>query len=232
MKNSNERIRFRYGICLNESCEKCKSKEVQEVSVRKEFVCSNPECGKPLRECPPPKKGIDKKLILGVVAALVVIGIILFFVLSGGNNESAPITPSGPDTTVVKKNVSENTDSINAAKMAAENQRLKDSLEAIEKANAEKDKVKDKTTEEKPTKTVDNGNGFGRINLGYGTYEGYRKNNKPHGHGTIRYTKSHQIVSWKDYVASPGDTFEGEFREGKISGMGYWKHDGNITAIQ
>lgn len=76
------------------------------------------------------------------------------------------------------------------------------------------------------------GNGWGKENLGYGIYEGYRKNHKPHGHGTIRYTKSHQIVSWKDFTASPGDTFEGEFRDGKITGMGYWKHDGNVTAIQ
>lgn len=76
------------------------------------------------------------------------------------------------------------------------------------------------------------GNGWGKENLGYGIYEGYRKNHKPHGHGTIRYTKSHQIVSWKDFTASPGDTFEGEFRDGKITGMGYWKHNGNVTAIQ
>lgn len=78
----------------------------------------------------------------------------------------------------------------------------------------------------------DGGNGWGKVNLGYGIYEGYRKNNKPHGHGTIRYTTPHQIVSWKDFKASPGDTFEGEFRDGKITGMGYWKHDGNVTAIQ
>jgi uncharacterized protein YjdB len=78
----------------------------------------------------------------------------------------------------------------------------------------------------------DDGNGWGKENLGYGIYEGYRKNHKPHGHGTIRYTTTHQIVSWKDFTASPGDTFEGEFREGKITGMGYWKHNGNVTAIQ
>lgn len=81
-------------------------------------------------------------------------------------------------------------------------------------------------------KPGDDGNGWGKVNLGYGIYEGYRENYKPHGHGTIRYTTPHQIVSWKDFTASPGDTFEGEFRDGKITGMGYWKHDGNVTAIQ
>ena len=79
---------------------------------------------------------------------------------------------------------------------------------------------------------TDGGNGWGKVNLGYGVYEGERKNYKPHGHGTIRYTQRHQIVSWKDYEASPGDTFEGNFRDGKISGLGYWKHNGNVTAIQ
>lgn len=88
-----------------------------------------------------------------------------------------------------------------------------------------------KVTEETGTPT-DDGNGWGKINLGYGIYEGERRNNKPHGHGTIRYTTSYQIVSWKDFKASPGDTFEGNFRDGKISGLGYWKHNGNVTAIQ
>lgn len=72
------------------------------------------------------------------------------------------------------------------------------------------------------------------INLGYGVYTGDVRNGKPHGHGIIRYTSNHQIVSWKDFVASPGDTFEGDFRDGKITGLGYWKRksDGNIIAIQ
>ena len=78
-----DRIRYRYGICLNDNCEKCKSKEVQEIPARKEFVC--PECGKPLRECPPPKKGGNTKLlaiIAGVVVLLAIIGCIIAF--SGG----------------------------------------------------------------------------------------------------------------------------------------------------
>lgn len=34
-----EHIRFRYGICLNEQCSKCKSKKVQEISIRKDLIC-------------------------------------------------------------------------------------------------------------------------------------------------------------------------------------------------
>lgn len=82
-----DRVRYRYGICLNDNCEKCKSKEVQEVPARKDFVCQNPECGKPLRECPPPKKGGNAKLfaiIAGIIVILAVIGVIAF---SGGSQK-------------------------------------------------------------------------------------------------------------------------------------------------
>ena len=75
-------------------------------------------------------------------------------------------------------------------------------------------------------------NGKGTVDLGYATYTGDLKNGKPHGYGTLTYKKSQKIVSSKDFVANPGDTFEGEFRDGKISGLGYWKHDGNQTVVK
>lgn len=82
---NNDRVRYRYGICLNDNCEKCKSKEVQEIPARKDFVCQNPECGKPLRECPPPKKGGNMKLIAIIAGVLVLLAIIIgVFALSGG----------------------------------------------------------------------------------------------------------------------------------------------------
>ena len=73
----------------------------------------------------------------------------------------------------------------------------------------------------------------GGINLGYGIYRGESRNGQPHGHGTITYTRSHRIVASKDFVANPGDKFEGEFRDGMVSGgMGYWYHNGDITAVK
>ena len=75
--------------------------------------------------------------------------------------------------------------------------------------------------------------GVGRVNLGYGSYYGELKNGVPHGHGTITYTRSTRIVNSKDFQAQRGDKFEGEFRNGKISGgMGYWYHNGDITAVR
>ena len=40
----NTHLLFRYGQCLNDGCSKCKSKEIQEIPARKDFVCQ--ECGK------------------------------------------------------------------------------------------------------------------------------------------------------------------------------------------
>lgn len=76
------------------------------------------------------------------------------------------------------------------------------------------------------------GSGPGTKNLGYGIYRGDLKNGKPHGHGIITYTKQHRIVSSKDFVANPGDRFEGDFRDGQIESIGYWYHDGQQTGIK
>lgn len=75
-------------------------------------------------------------------------------------------------------------------------------------------------------------NGHGRVDLEYGIYVGDLKNGKPHGHGIITYKTNHKIVDSKDFVAQPGDEFEGDFRDGRISSLGYWKHNGNQTAIK
>ena len=98
------RLRYRYGICLNDNCEKCKNKEVQQVPARKELVCQNPECGKPLSECPEPKKGINKMLIAIIAAVVVVLGIGI------GSYFAFFSKPSGPelvgvDTVTVDLNI-------------------------------------------------------------------------------------------------------------------------------
>lgn len=79
--------RFKYGICLNDECSKCKGKEIQQIPMRKEFVCE--ECGSELRECPPPKKSNNKWLIIIVSAVVVIVGIVLVLLLGG---KSGPLT--------------------------------------------------------------------------------------------------------------------------------------------
>ena len=95
--NRNERLRNRYGICLNDSCSKGKSKEVQEIPVRKDFVCA--ECGKPLRECCRPQTWWEKhgkKVIIGAVVALLAGAGVGVSMLSGGKEKT-----STPDTDTV-----------------------------------------------------------------------------------------------------------------------------------
>ena len=71
MANNSKVTNYKYGICLNDECPRCKAKEVQELPLRKDFVCQ--ECGSELRECPPPKKK-NKMLPIIIAAAVVVVG--------------------------------------------------------------------------------------------------------------------------------------------------------------
>ena len=212
-ERNTERIRYRYGICLNDNCEKCKSKEVQEIPARKDFVCQNPECGKPLRECPPPKKGGKTKLIgiiAGAVAVLAIIGGIIAF---SGDSEEKPVPVPIPE---VKKN----TDSIKAAQEAAEQQRIKDSLDAVAAAEAAKKQEAEKKAEPvsvapKPSKPAS-----GSKNLGYATFKGSWPNDV---NGRMVFTSSHVIDSKdpKKRVAEAGDYVIGEWADGHLV-QGIW----------
>lgn len=208
---NNDRIRYRYGICLNDNCEKCKSKEVQEIPARKEFVCQNPECGKPLRECPPPKKGGNSKLIAviaGVVVVLAIIGGVLFF--SGGSEEKAvpePVAAAPVDS-----------DSIKAAQMEEENQRLKDSLVAVEAQKKEEASKPVATPAPAPApKPV---NASGSKDLGYATFKGSWPNDV---NGRMVFKSSHIIDSRdpKGRMAEAGDYVIGEWSEGHLV-QGIW----------
>lgn len=199
-KRSN-RERIKYGICLNDECKKCKTKEVQQIPLRKDFVCDT--CGNELRECPAPKRASRVPLI---IVAVVVVAIA---VIGGGYYFSQNRSTENLGYPAVSE-----TDSVIPVVADPKPEAL--------------------PTEEKPEKTSIQQANRGTINLGYGSYTGDLKNGKPHGHGTITYTATHQIVSSKDFVANPGDKFEGEFRNGNIEGgIGYWYHDnGEITAVK
>lgn len=85
----------------------------------------------------------------------------------------------------------------------------------------------------KPTQKPATSKPAAGINLGYGVYRGETLNGKPHGHGVITFKRTHRLISSKDYIAEPGDKYEGEFRNGQISGgMGYLYHDGDIIGVK
>lgn len=203
--------RIRYGICLNDDCAKCKSKEVQQVSMRKDFVCS--ECGSELRECPAPKTKSKTSIIIAAALGATLLLCGGYYLLAVGNEDpeivnEIPEEGEGIDTTTI---VTE-----------PETKPVEETIK-----EPAKEPVKEPVTPKaNPT--------YGTVNLGYGTYTGDLKNGQPHGHGTIKYTKQHQIVSSKsEYIASPGDEFEGDFRNGTVSGnTGHWSHNGTVTAIK
>lgn len=97
MATKKDHLRYRYGICLNDNgaCSKAKSKEVQQIVSRKDFVCE--ECQKPLRECPPPKSFWNKygKLLIGAAGIVVAAAIVLCIF----NKPSKSLNP--PDTVIV-----------------------------------------------------------------------------------------------------------------------------------
>lgn len=70
-RNQN-RTRSRWGMCLNDACERSKNHERIEITGRKDFVC--PDCGKPLKECPPPPVPKPWGKYAAVAAAVLVLG--------------------------------------------------------------------------------------------------------------------------------------------------------------
>lgn len=90
-----EHLRFRYGICLNDSCQKCKSKEVQQIAARKDFVCA--ECQKQLRECPPPKTFMQKYgkyVISGGVVAVIAAIIVTVKLMPSAEKDAPELEPT------------------------------------------------------------------------------------------------------------------------------------------
>lgn len=229
---NNDRLRYRYGICLNDNCEKCRSKEVQEIPTRKDFVCQNPDCGKPLRECPPPKKGSNKGLIIGILAAVVVISGILAALFAGGGKTEAG---NGPDIAVV------DSDSIRAAQLAeqqsAEQQRLQtiqDSLQAVADSlaaeQARRDSIEQAGQEaqsQPATKTTAPRTTSGTKDLGYATFKGTWPNDV---NGRLIFKSAHLIDSRdpKSRMAEPGDYVIGEFADGHLV-QGIWYGSDNVV---
>ena len=214
------------GKCVNIDCDNYK-KEI-EIETGGEMEC--PLCHQPLK--PVDEKGGkhntkgsnggNKKVIIGVLAALVLGGGACGYLAMGtgdaekvgvdsvetAGQESVSAMETSKDSVVspISEPVA---DSVVTAEPKSE--------PAPASASASQEQVQ---------------NGRGTVELGYGTYTGDLKNGKPHGYGVLTYKKAHKIVASKDFVANAGDTFEGDFRDGKISGMGYWKHGGNTTVVK
>lgn len=223
-RRNQDSSRFRYGKCLNENCEKSKSKEVITVPARKEFVC--PECGSKLFECAPPKQKSKTPLIAAIaVGAAVLIGVGVWVLMHKSTNEN-----SAPQEEVVKvDSIPElkqgNTISINKAEPEAANEaEIKKEHAAGEESAIEKEPVAGKPVAQPKQSSSEH-------KLDYGVWKGGWKNGKPHDtHGTMKYTASHLIDSRdpKKRMAEPGDYIIGEWSEGKLV-QGIWYDSSNTV---
>lgn len=221
---NSEHLRYRYGICLNDNCIKCKNKEVQQISARKDFVCE--ECGKPLRECPPPKSGPNKMVIAAIAAVIVIaVGVGCFLGFSGGDSpESTPVdslnvqsdslSQSSDTVTVVKTDTIKQIDTVTIEK----------TVEKVETPKA----TKTTTTTTKTSKA--SGSGNGTIHLSYGIYKGDSKNGYPDGMGRLTYSTSRQINRYdsKGRMASAGDYVIGEFVNGFFVQGKHYSSNGSL----
>ena len=228
-----DRIRFRYGICLNDNCEKCKSKEIQEIPSRKDFVCQNPECGKPLRECPPPKKGGNVK-ILGILAALVlVIAVVGGIMLFGGQDESSAkaettveeIPDAEESSNEVADEVPQDTILLEGASAVEEIDTLasEKTLEVAESATIPS--VEQPVAKQHPsTPSVISTSSSATKDLGYAVFRGKMKNGQPDDvNGRMEFKQRYQIDSRdpKKRIAEAGDYVIGEYSEGHLV-QGIW----------
>lgn len=196
------------GMCRNEDCEMCD--KIQEVE-KSNFKCE--KCGKDLipfgNKTSESGDGPNKKLIgiiAGVVVLLAIIGGIIAF---SGSSEETPSPMPVPE-------VKENTDSIKAAQEAAEQQRIKDSLDAVAASEADKKPEADKKVDPAPAKPAASGS----KNLGYATFKGSWPNDV---NGRMVFTSSHVIDSKdpKKRVAEAGDYVIGEWADGHLV-QGIW----------
>ena len=197
------------GMCRNEDCEMCD--QIQEAE-KSNFKCE--KCGKDLipfgNKTSESGGGPNKKLIgiiAGVVVLLAIIGCVIAF---GGSGEEMPKQEPVAVAPV-------DSDSIKAAQMAAENQKLKDSLAAVEAANAEKKEV---PVEKPVAPTTPAKPASGSKNLGYATFKGSWPNDV---NGRMVFTSSHVIDSKdpKKRVAEAGDYVIGEWADGHLV-QGIW----------
>lgn len=208
-----DRERFRYGMCLNDECSLCKSKEIQKIPMRKDFVCS--ECGKELRECPPPKQKSKTPIFIG--ASIGVLLLIVFGLYFGcnGNSDDEQIVPDSPAKSI------DNTDSEKSA-TTADTVILHDTIVEKDTTTISEKTIIKKEQKSTSTKTASS-SGSKTLTLSYGKYTGSTKNGYPHGQGRLTYSTSRQINKndTKGRTANAGDYVIGEFFNGFVV---YGKH--------
>ncbi len=187
-RNRKERQLVRYGQCLSDNCEKAKNKEIQQIPMRKEFICE--ECGKPLLEVQPQRSWFDKnrKVVIMAVGAVIVFGVgIAWF----SNSEENPVSQVKATTDSVVVNQIDTTDTTEQTDVTA-------SLEETQSTNTN-DVTPSQPEQKTTTKSISSKSkteiaSSNSARLKCGKYEGPMSGGKPNGiGGTINVTSSYTI---------------------------------------
>lgn len=210
----------RKGICRNVGACSMANKVQIITDDDAEFICS--ECESELEKVVEKAAGGDdeelkkkrqKRLISIGVISIILLAIIGGIIAMSGSGEE---TPKQEPVTVVPVD----SDSIKAAQEAAEQQRIKDSLDAVAAAEAAKKQEAEKKTEPAPAAQKPAKSASGSKNLGYATFKGSWPNDV---NGRMVFTSSHVIDSKdpKKRVAEAGDYVIGEWADGHLV-QGIW----------
>lgn len=206
--------RLRYGICINEECELCKSKETQTIRQGHDFVCES--CGKELRECAPVKETPWKKYVAIVAAVAVIGGGGAALILGGGSLENAEVV-SG-DSAQVQDAISL---AVNADSVAEDTVEMPET--EVQEADAE-------SLGGEPTGiTVEGG-----VDLGYAIFKGNMKDGKMNDDNGILTFKEKHIIEPRDVkkrTANAGEKVIGIFEDGHLVTGKLYKNDGNQEMI-
>lgn len=183
--------------------------------MRKDFVCS--ECGKELRECPPPKKSSKMPIILGAIAVVVIGGGIGAYTMMGGSSDCSETEQPDTNTAVVTDNA---VDSATVDEVVP----AEETTKVEEEKEVKQEPVKVPPVEPKPEPSS------GSKDLGYAKFAGSMKNGQPHGQGRMTFTSSHLIDSRdsKGRIADAGDYVIGEWNNGNLVQGRWYGSDGNV----
>ena len=231
MAQNKQSIRYKYGMCMNDDCPKCTAKEVQKKTLREEFICS--ECGQELRDCPAPKQFNPKPIIFAAVGVIVVALLAVGGVfLSKQQKAKAADEAEKQRVAQIEKTRQDSIQAAETARLEAEQAAREAEIAAEEAAKAEQERLlQEKEVEEAKRLAANSKKQSASTSTGsvdYGKWSGSWKSGKPHGTGTMRYTKEHLIDSRdpQKRVAKTGDYIIGEFANGKLV-QGTWYDSSN-----
>jgi len=223
---------FGFGRCNQERCDNYGERVYKEDwEIGDDGIPHCPKCHEPL-EFPQPStkaKTDFKKIGIILAAIIIVVGIVIGVILGIKAINRKKMIDRVAKIESMEQARKDSIQAAEQAQLAAEQERIRlaeevaaeaDRLEAEAAAAAEQARLAEE--EAKAAKKATSGT------IDYGKWSGSWKGGKPHGTGTMKYTKERLIDSRdpQKRVATPGDYIIGEFANGKLV-QGVWYDSAN-----